>query len=110
MAEVRDVDVGEEGVPGAGLGVGVGIDMGCCSRESGQTERTSSRSRRFMAVEMAQDVDFPFFGVCEGLVAVEDVEEAGIVVVVCLRLCLCLCLCLGLGLGIGIDIVVVLRH
>lgn len=61
-----------------------------------------------MAVEMAQDVDFPFFGVCEGLVAVEDVEEAGIVVVVCLHLCLGLGL--GLGLGIGIDIVVVLRH
>lgn len=98
VAVVRDVDVGEEGIPGAGIDVG-------SRRESGQTERTSGRRRRFMAVEMAQDVGFPFFGVCEGLVAVEDVEEAGIiVVVVCLRLCLCLCL------GIGIDIVVVLRH
>ena len=104
MAVVRDVDVGEEGIPGAG----VGVDVGCCSREGGQTERTSSRRRRFMALEMAQDVGFPSFGVCEGLVAVEDVEEAGIVVVVCLRLRLCL----GLRLGIGIDKVVILnlRH
>lgn len=100
MAVVRDVDVGEEGIPGAG----VGVDVGCCSREGGQTERTSSRRRRFMALEMAQDVGFPFFGICEGLVAVEDVEETG--VVACLRLCLCL----GLRLGIGIDIVVVLRY
>ena len=100
MAVVRDADVGEEGIPGAG----VGVDVGCCSREGGQTERTSSRRRRFMALEMAQDVGFPFFGICEGLVAVEDVEETG--VVACLRLCLCL----GLRLGIGIDIVVVLRY
>ena len=100
MAVVREVDVGEEGIPGAG----VGVDVGCCSREGGQTERTSSRRRRFMALEMAQDVGFPFFGICEGLVAVEDVEETG--VVACLRLCLCL----GLRLGIGIDIVVVLRY
>lgn len=100
MAVVRDVDVGEEGIPGAG----VGVDVGCCSREGGQTERTSSRRRRFMALEMAQDVGFPFFGICEGLVAVEDVEETG--VVACLRLCLYL----GLRLGIGIDIVVVLRY
>lgn len=100
MAVVRDVDVGEEGIPGAG----VGVDVGCCSREGGQTERTSSRRRRFMALEMAQDVGFPFFGICEGLVAVEDVEETG--VIACLRLCLCL----GLRLGIGIDIVVVLRY
>ena len=100
MAVVRDVDVGEEGIPGAG----VGVDVGCCSREGGQTERTSSRRRRFMALEMAQDVGFPFFWICEGLVAVEDVEETG--VIACLRLCLCL----GLRLGIGIDIVVVLRH
>ena len=100
MAVVRDVDMGEEGIPGAGVDVGVG----CCSRESGQTERTSSCRRRFMALEMAQDVGFPFFGICEGLVAVEDVEETG--VVACLRLCLCL----GLRLGIGIDIVVVLRY
>ena len=100
MAVVRDVDVGEEGIPGAGVDVGVG----CCSRESGQTERTSSCRRRFMALEMAQDVGFPSFGVCEGLVAVEDVEETG--VVACLRLCLYL----GLRLGIGIDIVVVLRY
>ena len=100
MAVVRDVDVGEEGIPGAG----VGVDVGCCSREGGQTERTSSRRRRFMALEMAQDVGFPLLGICEGLVAVEDVEETG--VVACLRLCLCL----GLRLGIGIDIVVVLRY
>lgn len=102
MAVVRDVDVGEEGIPGAG------IDVGCCGRENRQAERTSSGRRRFMALEMAQDVGFPFFGVCEGPVAVEDVEEAGIVAVVCLRLCLCLRL--GLRLGIGIDIAVVLRH
>lgn len=66
---VRGGEVVEEGVPGA-------LVRGGCIR--GRTERTAGGGGGLVGAEVAQDVGFPVFGVREGLVAVEDGEEAGV--------------------------------
>lgn len=66
---VRGGEVVEEGVPGA-------LVRGGCIR--GRTQRTAGGGGGLVGAEVAQDVGFPVFGVQEGLVAVEDGEEAGV--------------------------------